>query len=289
MIAACDGPARASGARILHCCGFDSIPFDMGVWYLQREMRSRTGAPAPEVHGVVRRMKGSFSGGTFLSMLNFIEEASRDRAIRRIAADANALLPPSTPPHRPEYLREGAAFEPALGLWTGPFVMAAINTRIVRRSNALLGFPWGREFMYREAMATGRGTAGRVRAHATKAGLGMFMLGAVLPPTRAVLRRVMPQSGEGPDAAARAAGHYTVDFVGYDPAAKARLIATVEASLDPGYGSTSRMLGETGLCLAQDALDTKGGSWTPAAALGDALLARLTTRAGLKFSVPEPR
>jgi short subunit dehydrogenase-like uncharacterized protein len=161
--------------------------------------------------------------------------------------------------------------------------MATINTKIVRRSHALLGSPWGPGFAYTEAMATGSGPGGRLRAHALQAGLGAFMLGTALGPTRAVIRRLMPAPGEGPDEAARKAGHYEIDFVGLDANGKALGVATVHGDRDPGYGSTSRMLAECALTLAQDAPEASGGSWTPASCLGAPLLERLQARAGLRF------
>jgi short subunit dehydrogenase-like uncharacterized protein len=284
MIDAWQGAATASGARILHSCGFDSVPFDMGVWYLQRALQAQGRGFAREIHGVVRRMRGGFSGGTFASMLNFVEEAARDPALRRLAANANALVPAA----KPEYLREGVAWEPALGLWTGPFVMAAINTKTVRRSHALLGYPWGPVIRYTESMAIGTGTGARLRAHALHAGMGAFVLGASLGPTRALLRRLMPKPGEGPDAQARESGFYEIDFVGLDAGGRELGIARVSGDRDPGYGSTSRMLAECALALARDAVPAAGGMWTAASCLGEPLLARLEARAGLRFSLREP-
>ena len=286
MVAAVDAPARASGARIVHCCGFDSVPFDMGVWYLQQELAARGSSPASGVRGVVRRMRGSFSGGTLASLMNVMEEASRDPGVRRIAGNANALLPPEIGATR-DRAELGLGFEPALGVWTAPFVMAAINTKILRRSNALLGFPWGKDFRYEECMATGRGLRGRLASWSVAGGLGAFMAGASTRPTRALLKRVLPEPGEGPDRKARESGFYEIDFVAGGAGTKG-LIATVSASLDPGYGSTSRIIAECALCLARDDVATKGGSWTPAACMAEALLPRLQQGAGLRFSVREP-
>jgi short subunit dehydrogenase-like uncharacterized protein len=285
MLDAWQEAARASGARIVHCCGFDSVPFDMGVWYLQRELQARTGRTAPEVHGVVRRMRGGFSGGTFASMLNFVEEAVGDPALRRLAANANALLPGAPV----EYLKDGVAWEAALETWTGPFVMAAINTKTVRRSHALLGSPWGPAFRYLESMAIGAGTAGRLRAHALQAGMGVFMLGAALGPTRTLLKRLMPKPGEGPDEAARNSGFYEVDFVGLGAGGEALGIATVSGDRDPGYGSTCKLISESALCLVQDTSQAMcgGGIWTPGAAMGLALARRLQERAGLSFAIED--
>ena len=286
VIAAFDPVARESGARLVHCCGFDSVPFDMGVWFLQREALARHGRPYSEVHGVVRRIRGSFSGGTYASMLNLVEEASREPALRRVLSDANALLPQGHGRGRGR-TRNGVTEEPTLGVWTAPFVMAAVNTRIVRRSNALLGSPWGEDFSYEESMATGTGTSGRLRAIGMAAGLAGFMASAAISPGRALLRRVLPAPGEGPDRAAREAGSYRIDFVGLRPQEAPLLVASVSASLDPGYGSTARMLAECALCLAQDPVASGGGSWTPAACMAEPLLERLRSRAGLDFALRE--
>jgi len=285
MIAAFDGTARRSGARLVHCCGFDSVPFDMGVWYLQHERAARGLPAAEEVQGVVRRMRGSMSGGTFASLMNVMEEAAVDPAVRRIGGNANALLPPEMGAPRARAAL-GLGFSPALGVWTAPFVMATINTKILRRSNALLGFPWGKGFRYEESMATGGGFGGRLRAWVVTAGLGAFMAAAAAGPTRRLLKRVLPAPGEGPDRNARTSGRYEIDFfpAGENPT-RPTLIATVAASLDPGYGSTSRMIAECALCLARDDVKAAGGSWTPSACMGEQLLPRLQQGAGLRFSV----
>ena len=288
MIAAFDHTAARTGARLVHCCGFDSVPFDMGVWFLQRELAARELPPVSEVHGVVRRMRGAMSGGTFASLMNVMEEATKDPAVRRIGGNANALLPPEAAAPRARAAL-GLGFEPALGLWTAPFVMATINTKILRRSNALLGYPWGKDFRYEESMATGTGLGGRVRAWAVAGGLGGFMAAAAAGPTRRLLKRVLPAPGEGPDRKARESGRYEIDFiaVGSD-AGRPALIANVAAALDPGYGSTSRMIAECALCLARDEVPAAGGSWTPSACMGEKLLPRLQQGAGLRFSVRQP-
>ena len=167
--------------------------------------------------------------------------------------------------------------------------MATINTKILRRSNALLGYPWGKDFRYEESMATGTGLGGRVRAWAVAGGLGGFMAAAAAGPTRRLLKRVLPAPGEGPDRKARESGRYEIDFiaVGSD-AGRPALIANVAAALDPGYGSTSRMIAECALCLARDGVPAAGGSWTPSACMGEKLLPRLQQGAGLRFSVRQP-
>lgn len=171
--------------------------------------------------------------------------------------------------------------------WTAPFVMAPVNTRIVRRSHALLGWPWGRRFRYSESVVTGDGVAGLVRAAALTAGLAGFMAAASIGPARLVMNKlILPQPGEGPDEAAREAGGFEMLLVGRHPAApKRRLQARVMGRRDPGYGATARMLGEAAMCLALDGdrLPVAGGSWTPATAFGEHLSKRLEPHADVRF------
>jgi short subunit dehydrogenase-like uncharacterized protein len=279
--------AAASGARIVFSCGFDSIPFDLGVLFLQQAMLDRFGAPAIEVRGRVRVMKGSFSGGTAASLLATLEQIGRDRRLAATMADPFALTPGFHGPMQPE--GESAAFDDWAQAWTGPFVMAAINTKNVHRTNALRGHPWGTGFRYDERLLTGTGTKGEQRARrlARQAKLQNTLLS--LRPARSLIERfVLPQPGQGPDAAARAAGRYEIVFSGATVAGQ-RLSAVVAGTGDPGYGSTSRMLAEAARCLLDEVPRdaTPGGVWTPGAAMGLALVRRLQARAGLRFSIEE--
>ncbi|MAT92138.1 MAG: saccharopine dehydrogenase [Halioglobus sp.] len=277
--------ARASGARIVHTCGFDSVPFDMGVWYLQQVMHERHGVYARQVKGRVRSTRGGASGGTIASMLNMMEEAKADPAVRRAVADPYALYPAGTHAGQDGPDQRGAVYDVDFEQWTSPFIMAAINTRVVRRSNALLGFPWGEDFRYDEAILN------RSRSQAALLSLasGVGMLTMALGPTRAVAQRFLPKPGEGPDRATRESGSYEILFHGIDPANRAHdMRVAVRGNLDPGYGSTSRMLGEAAVCLAQDEPVCAGGFWTPATALGQAYLDRLQDKAGLHFETVDP-
>jgi short subunit dehydrogenase-like uncharacterized protein len=287
MIARYDAPARDSGARIVFSCGFDSIPFDLGVLFLQDEAMRRFGAPLTRVRGRVRVMKGSFSGGTIASALATIEAANRDPDQARLMADPFALTPGFRGPAQPE--GESAAYDDAARSWTAPFVMAAINTKNIHRTNALRGHPWGRDFVYDERMLTGDGERGerRARALARNSRLQAALLG--WGPTRELLRRtVLPKPGQGPTREQRESGRYEVDFIG-DTAKGQRLRAIVEGDRDPGYGSTCKLVSESALCLG-DEIDrsmTGGGVWTPGAAMGLPLLNRLQERAGLRFTVED--
>lgn len=274
--------AEASGARIVHTCGFDSVPFDMGNWYLQQVMFERHGVYAQKVKARVGRNRGAASGGTIASILNMMEEARHDPSIRRQVANPYVLYPEGTPAGQDGPDQTGAIFDPDFNQWTSPFIMAAINTRVVRRSNALLGFPWSEEFRYDEATLN----TSRYKATLTSVAGGIGLLTLAVGPTRRLAQRFLPKPGEGPTRAQREAGYYEVFFRGIDPNDRSRdTTIKVSGDLDPGYGSTSRMLGEAAVCLARDELTVGGGFWTPASALGGKYLERLTTKAGLTFEV----
>ena len=290
MIDAHQSEAEASGARILHACGFDSIPFDLGVVFTQQVMVDRHGTPATAVHGRLKAMRGSASGGTIASMVNILGEAVTDADTRALLRDPYGLNPAGerTGPDGLERMLPQRDEDTAR--WSGPFPMSPVNTRVVRRTHALLGHPWGRDFRYDEAMVTGSGPVGAL----TAAGIGVGMsvggvLGGLLSaaaPTRKLLERVLPDPGTGPSPAAQEKGFFDVRFVAEGPAGTDRTLRTrVLGDRDPGYGATSRMLGETALALAAGEATVGGGHWTPGAALGDSLLRRLPANAGVTFSV----
>jgi len=290
MIDAHHARALETGARIVHACGFDSAPSDLGCLFVQRRALERFGTPCASVALFVRRAKGGVSGGTVASMLQLLEEARRSPETRALLADPYALNPAGERggPDPGERLRPHRDPD-AGGAWTAPFVMAGVNTRIVRRSHALMGWPWGRGFRYRERVLTGSGPAGLVRAAAVSAGLAAFLAAATPAPSRALLKRlVLPAPGEGPGEAAREAGGFEMLLVGAHPdAPDGALQAKVVGRRDPGYGATSRMLAEAAVCLAADGdrLPVGGGSWTPATALGALLIERLGERAEVRFTL----
>ena len=287
MIRRFDAPAKASGARIVFSCGFDSIPFDLGVLFLQAEAMRRFGAPLQRVRGRVRVMKGGFSGGTAASLLATVEQMSHDSALANTMADPFALTPGFRGPAQPE--GESAAYDEAAQSWTGPFVMAAINTKNVHRTNALRGHAWGRDFSYDERMLTGDGALGKARATALAQGSRMQNALLGFTPARELLRRfALPQPGQGPSLRQRENGCYELLFTG-DTAQGQRLRATVKGDRDPGYGSTSKLISESALCLVEQVDHTMagGGVWTPGAAMGLALVRRLQARAGLSFSIED--
>jgi len=279
--------ARASGARLVPSCGFDSIPSDLGVQFLQQAAQTRHAAVCRSIRLLVKAMRGGASGGTIASLLNAIEEGRTDPAVRRILADPYGLNPGGERRGPDGHDQRGVGYDEDLRVWTAPFVMSAINTRVVRRSNALLGYPYGRDFRYAECVIAGKGALGCARAAALAAGTGGFMLAASFELGRnQLLRRLLPAPGEGPERRARENGYFNLVLLGR-LANGAVLKARVTGDRDPGYGATSRMLAESAICLARDEIAAEGGFWTPASILGDALRRRLTRRAGLEFRVED--
>jgi short subunit dehydrogenase-like uncharacterized protein len=287
MIPQLQDGARSSGARIVFSCGFDSIPFDLGVLYAQQAAQERLGAPLVRVHGRVKTMKGTFSGGTVASALATIEAMGRDPTLKRTLVDPFALTPGFKGPRQPD--DHIAGYDDLAKSWTAPFVMATINTKNVHRSHALLGHPWGKDFVYSERMLTSDGDVGRKRAKKMERQTNLQNLLLALAPTRALLRRfALPKPGEGPNKEQREKGRYELLFFG-ETADGRKLTARVTGDRDPGYGSTSKMIAEAAICLARD-IDrerTPGGVWTPAAAMGTTLIERLQAKAGLKFGIVE--
>jgi short subunit dehydrogenase-like uncharacterized protein len=285
MIPVLEPLAQASGARIVFSCGFDSIPFDLGVVFLQAEAERRFGKPLRHVHGRVKRMKGGASGGTIASMLATIEAMRAKPALVRTMRDPFALTPGFKGPRQPS--GSDAAYDELAHSWTGPFVMAPINTKNVHRTNALRGHPWGQDFVYDERMMTGDGDKGRTRARnlARLSAVQMGLLG--FAPTRALLKAlVLPKPGQGPTPAEQEKGHYEVLFIGQATDGQV-LSVTVKGDRDPGYGSTSKLVAEAALCLARDVphSQTAGGVWTAGSAMGLTLQRRLHERAGLTFQI----
>lgn len=279
MIDAHDARARATGARIVHCCGFDSIPSDLGTWALQQEMIVRTGAPARSVTTYVRRLKGGMSGGTVASILAFLE-ASSDRELMRRVAAPYALNP--DPSYRGADGRDarGISYDRSIGALTMPFLMAPTNARIVRRSHALAGFPWGHDFRYAEVATAPPSLSGAARALAITGGMGALLLAGSRPGLRRLVARRLPKPGEGPSAAERERGAFELELVGEREGHTLRF--AVSDNADPGYGSTSKMLAQAALCLAQDPRSGPGGSLTPSTAMAAPLLHRLRA-VGLRF------
>ncbi len=267
MIDAHEGEATRTGARIVFSCGFDSIPFDLGVLTLQETAIGKFGEPAPRVKGRVRKMQGGFSGGTAASLKATLAAAARDPGIVKLLTSPFALTPGFDGPHQP--LGMLPEYDTTLGCWVAPFVMAPINTKNVHRTNFLLGQRYGADFVYDEMMVAGLGDVGKVAAEA----IAKF---------NPFAGDKGPKPGDGPSKDERDAGHYDLLFAGLMPDGT-RIDAVVTGDRDPGYGSTSRMITEAALCLVQDVAGD-GGIWTPGALMGVPLRARLQAKAGLSFT-----
>ncbi len=280
--------AVASGARITFNCGFDCIPSDLGAFFLQREMRARHGVACSRIQYRVAGFSGGASGGTVASMLAMMEEAERDPAVMHAMTDPYALNPKGerAGPDGPE--RTAPAWDADFQQWTAPFVMAGINTKVVRRTNALLGYAYGRDFRYDEAMLWGAGPLGFTKAAATSTATLAVMRAMRIGPLRRAISGRLPQPGDGPSRQKREAGYFDIHLRGEHPTdATKSLRARIRGDRDPGYGSTSKMLGESAVCLARDPLAVAGGCWTPASAMGEPLLARLNENAGVTFRLEE--
>ena len=285
MIRKYEGAARASGARIVHCCGFDSIPSDLGVHFLQKHAMQKYGRTCPRVKLRVKAMRGGASGGTIASMLNVVKEAADDPELRRELANPYSLCPDGYTPQLRQPNVSLAEYDTDFKSWIAPFVMAAINTRIVHRTNALSKQAYGADFRYDEAVLRGDGFKGRAAATSMGAGLRAFMAAAAVPPTRWVLERFLPGPGEGPSPEEQRNGFFDIRIFGRTEGHT--LQVKVTGDRDPGYGSTGKMLGQAGACLALDTpkANTPGGFWTPATIFGDRLIDRLTRYSGLRFEV----
>ncbi len=269
MIDAYEQAAQNSGARIVFSCGFDSIPFDLGVYLLQQEAINRFGAPFQEVKGRVRAMQGTFSGGTAASLQESIRRARSDQEVFALAINPYALVPQFVGPEQPN--GDVVQYSSELDSWEAPFIMAAINTRNVHRSNALLNYLYGENFLYSEMLLTGPGEKGEKIAKAVAGDRSMAGPDA-------------PKPGEGPSLAEREAGFYDLLFYG-QTAAGDKVSVGVKGDRDPGYGSTCKLISESALCLLNEARDTPGGIWTSAPALGNHLINRLHAHAGVSFEV----
>ncbi len=290
MIDAHHAEAQKTGARIVHTCGFDSIPSDLGVLMMQDHMQEAHGGHLDAVRLYMGPMRGGASGGTAASMLQVMEDASTDRQARKTMAHPHGL-DPVPGPWRPESRDAfGIHFSQEVGQWTGPFFMASVNTRVVRRSNALLGHPWGEGFRYAEVASYGAGPKGLLTATGVTVGLlGGFVAAAQVKPLRKLLeKKVLPAPGEGPSAEAREKGFFVARLMGEGTSAKTgkqvRVKGKVAAQGDPGYAATARMLSESALSLAFDDVPAKGGVLTPASCMGMKLVERLR-RAGMTFEV----
>jgi short subunit dehydrogenase-like uncharacterized protein len=268
MIEAHQETAKASGARIVFSCGFDSIPFDLGVLFLQQAAREQLGSTLSRVRGRVRGMQGTWSGGTLASFKATMAAAMKDPELLAALQDPFALTGDFTGTEQPNGLKP--AYDEVIDSWVAPFIMATINTKNIHRSNLLLGQPYGADFRYDEMLITGPGEEGEAMARAVASDKSMA--------------NDTTQPGEGPTREQRESGFYDVLFIGQGDDGQT-IAASVQGDMDPGYGSTSKMISEAAVCLASNLDMASGGIWTPAAALGSALIDRLQQNAGLSFQL----
>ncbi len=271
MIDKHEAAAKASGARIVFSCGFDSIPSDLGVFLLQEEAKKKFGSSCTEVKGLVRSMKGTFSGGTAASLKATVAAAMKDPSVMEHLKNPFSLAPGFAGPKQPSGSK--VVHDDALGVWLAPFVMAAINTKNVHRTNALLGHAYGEDFVYSEMVMTGPGESGEAAARQ-------------IASSNTMMSDDGPKPGEGPSKEEREAGSYDILFIGTTPKGETMKVA-VTGDMDPGYGSTSKMISEAAICLIKDCAETPGGVWTTAPAMGHALIDRLRRHAGLTFEIED--
>jgi short subunit dehydrogenase-like uncharacterized protein len=268
MIDKHEATAKASGARIMFSCGFDSVPFELGTFFVQEEAKRAFGAPAARVKGRVRDMRGTLSGGTAASAKATFDAVAKDLSLIAILNDPFALTPGFGGTKQPRGNKP--AYEEDLQSWTAPFMMALINTRNVHRSNMLMGFPYGKEFVYDEMVLTGPDEKGEAIAR------------KVMAANTEKTGPNAPKPGEGPSKEERENGLYDLLYVAVAPDGR-QVRASVKGDRDPGYGSTSKMISECAICLLRDAPDVAAGFWTPGAAMRHKLIKRLVDHAGLTF------
>ncbi|WP_339842837.1 saccharopine dehydrogenase NADP-binding domain-containing protein [uncultured Halopseudomonas sp.] len=268
MIAKHQDDAKASGARIVFSCGFDSVPFDLGAFFLQEAAKKKFGSSMPRIKGRVRAMKGTFSGGTLASFKATMAAAAKKPEMMKVLGNPFALTPGFTGADQPS--GNAPSYDEDLNSWSAPFVMATINTKNIHRSNFLLGHEYGEGFVYDEMMLTGPGEKGEATAKAVAADKSMA--------------NDPRKPGEGPSKEERENGYYDVLFAGSNDKGDS-LRVSVKGDKDPGYGSTSKMIAESAVCLVKNPGAASGGIWTPASALGSLLIERLEKNAGLTFQV----
>lgn len=270
MIDKYEAAAKESGARIVFSCGFDSVPFELGTFFVQEEAKRVFGTPAARVKGRVRDMRGTLSGGTAASAKATFDAVAKDISLIAILNDPFALTPGFTGPKQPKGNR--SLLEEDLQSWAAPFMMALINTRNVHRSNMLMGFPYGQDFVYDEMVLTGPGEKGEANAK------------RVMAANAEKTGPSAPKPGEGPSKEERENGLFNLLYVAIAPDGRA-VRAGVTGDRDPGYGSTSKMISECAICMLRDVTDVAAGFWTPGAAMQHKLIKRLRDNAGLTFAV----
>ena len=268
MINLCKEQAEKSGSRIVFSCGFDSIPFDLGVYFLQKAFIEKNGKPAERIRGRVQAMNGEFSGGTIASLGATMATLKEKPELIKVLANPFSLSEGFEGPTQPDDSK--VILDEKINMWVAPFVMAPINTKNIHRSNFLLNHMYGENFEYDEMMIAGEGEDGKMIADAMTTANPMG-------------GDNVPQPGEGPSKESREQGNYDVLFVA--ESGDETMQARVTGDMDPGYGSTSKMIAESALCLVKDCDTLPGGIYTPAPSMGETLISRLVQRAGLTFDL----
>ena len=268
MINLCKEQAEKSGSRIVFSCGFDSIPFDLGVYFLQKAFIEKNGKPAERIRGRVQAMNGEFSGGTIASLGATMATLKEKPELIKVLANPFSLSEGFEGPPQPDDSK--VILDEKINMWVAPFVMAPINTKNIHRSNFLLNHMYGENFEYDEMMIAGEGEDGKIIADAMTTANPMG-------------GDNVPQPGEGPSKESREQGNYDVLFVA--ESGDETMQARVTGDMDPGYGSTSKMIAESALCLVKDCDALPGGIYTPAPSMGETLISRLVQRAGLTFDL----
>ncbi|MDB2384634.1 saccharopine dehydrogenase NADP-binding domain-containing protein [Endozoicomonas sp.] len=287
MINLYENKAKETGARIINCCGFDSIPSDMGVYFLQKKAYEVFGSPCTTVKMRVKNIKGGLSGGTAASLVNIAKEAAANPQLKKALSNPFTLCPENHGFTALQYNVQSPRYDDDFSAWSAPFILAGINTRIVHRSNALSGNLYGNNFKYDEAMLTGSGAKGKRNAYGIATGLAGLLLGAAIKPSRWLLETfILPKSGHGPSTVQQRKGFYDLHFLGATEEGDT-IHTRVTGDRDPGYASTAKILGQTAASLAFDLNkhDKPGGFWTPATLFDDRLIDRLKASSGLTFNV----
>jgi short subunit dehydrogenase-like uncharacterized protein len=275
--------AKINGSKIVHTCGFDSIPSDMGVYFIQREAKAKMGIIAQKIKMRVAAISGGISGGTYASLSQVLEEARKDKEVYRILTNPYALNPFNEQFGKDKSDLKSVIFDKESQSWIGPFIMASINTKVVRRSNFLSSYAYGKSFRYDEATIFGKGFYGRIKGILSAISIGLIISAKHGTLLKKGLDLLFPIAGEGPTKKKMEQGFYNLRFyITLEDGSNA--FAKVTGNMDPGYGSSSKMLAESAVCLAKDKLPNTSGVLTPSVAMGDSLLKRLEQNAGLTFS-----
>ena len=287
MIQKYNNDAIRSGARIVNCCGFDSIPSDLGVLVLQEYSKNKFNSYFPRIKLGVEKMKGGASGGTLASMIQAVIAAKSNPALRKEMANPYILCPEFNRDKIKQNRVTSVVFDDDFKMWSAPFIMEAINTRVVMRSHFINEKKYGAGFLYQEQMLMGKGVKGYIRATSLLMGLGIFALSVFITPTRKILQKfILPKPGQGPSVQAQRDGYFDINLIGISENTET-LCLKVTGDTDPGYACTAKMLAHSALSMVFDVpqKNSTGGFFTPSSAMGMHLVERLKKYAGMTFEI----